>query len=193
MKSAIILHGKPKEASYYDPNMPSPSKRHWLPWVQQQLIIDGVHAVTPDVPRPFEPVYEQWKKEVERYRDLVRNGALIGHSAAASFFLRWLSEGPELEANRLVMVAPYLDLTGKYGEFSRFEIDPKIAERIGRITIIHSSDDTPDIHKSVEVISTALPAAELVELNGFGHFMIGNAMASPEFPELFDAMYSKAA
>lgn len=188
MKSAIILHGKPAEASYYNPDLPAPSKRHWLPWIQQQLIIDGVFAVTPDVPRPFDPVYERWKTEVERYRDLVRDGVMIGHSAAASFYLRWLSENPELEPRQLVMVAPYLDLNGKYGEFSSFQIDPELVERIGKITILNSSDDSDGIQQSVEVISQALPEAKIITLHGFGHFMVGNAMASPEFPELLDVV-----
>lgn len=38
MKNAIILHGGPARAEYYDPKMPSMSDSHWIPWLQAQLL-----------------------------------------------------------------------------------------------------------------------------------------------------------
>jgi hypothetical protein len=33
MKNAIILHGGPDKQEYYDPETPSQSNMHWLPWL----------------------------------------------------------------------------------------------------------------------------------------------------------------
>ena len=37
-RNAVILHGQPSREEYYDPNAPSMSNAHWLPWLQAQLL-----------------------------------------------------------------------------------------------------------------------------------------------------------
>ena len=65
MKTAIILHGMPSREEYFDIGNPTPSNMHWLPWIRQELIENGVPAETPELPEPFLPVYENWKKVFE--------------------------------------------------------------------------------------------------------------------------------
>ena len=188
IRTGIVLHGKPSREKYFDPTLPPPSQRHWLAWVTNELREREIDVATPDVPEPYEPLYETWEATLDQFRDCVDAGLLIGHSAAGSFFLRWLSENPGLQPRQLVMVAPWLDLDHKYGDYSRFKIDRRLPERIGDIVIINSLDDSEDIHRSLEVIEEALPDARIVNLSGFGHFMLGNAMTSPEFPELVEQL-----
>ena len=61
MKTAIILHGMPEEKNYFDAGADSQSNCHWLPWLQQQLLVQGTLAQTPELPKPYMPVYEAWK------------------------------------------------------------------------------------------------------------------------------------
>jgi hypothetical protein len=89
---------------------------------------------------------------------------------------------------QIALVAPYHDFAGKYGEFSQYELDGDIIERVGRITIINSLDDDAPIQASVERIATALPDAHVIELDGYGHFRIGHNMQDEEFPVLLNAL-----
>lgn len=111
----------------------------------------------------------------------------IGHSMAAQAYLSrysmLLSEGQrpdcysDLFPKALVLVAPYIDLKEKYtkGEVWR-QIDPRLSQVIGRIILVHSREDEGGVPESIEYIMQALPSAELIELDGYGHFMTGNAM-----------------
>ena len=67
MKNAIIIHGRPTKEIYYSDEYPSSSNFAWIPWLQKQLIIHDIKADTPEMPLAFEPDYEIWKKEFERF------------------------------------------------------------------------------------------------------------------------------
>jgi len=49
MKTAIILHGMPSKKEYYNPKSSAQSNKHWLPWIQRQLILNDVLAQTPEL------------------------------------------------------------------------------------------------------------------------------------------------
>ena len=68
MKNAIILHGGPSKQEYYDPNTPSMSNSHWIPWLQAQLLKRDIFAITPEIPKSFDRNWSVWKKEVERFQ-----------------------------------------------------------------------------------------------------------------------------
>jgi hypothetical protein len=38
VSNAIIVHGEPGRDEYYDPDVPSSSNHHWLPWLAKQFI-----------------------------------------------------------------------------------------------------------------------------------------------------------
>jgi len=44
MKTAIIIHGMPSKEEYFSPKTKSQSNGHWLPWIQKQLILNGILA-----------------------------------------------------------------------------------------------------------------------------------------------------
>lgn len=140
----------------------------------------------PAMPRPYFPDYQAWK---ESFDPLSPDAStkLASHSAGAEFLLRWYSEQSDAEAEHLVLVAPYRDEAGKYGDFSEYDLDNRLIERVGRITIFNSLDDSDAIQRNSHRLVDALNA-ELVELDGYGHFMTDNNMTGPEFPELYDVL-----
>ncbi len=185
MKKAIILHGLADKKEYYNASVPSASNNHWVPWLQKQLQVNNVVAVTPEVPFAFELVWEEWVKEVERY-DIDEDTDLIGHSCGGGFWIRYLTENPDIKVGRVVLVAPWLDLEKEYSEiFFDFVIDPKIIERTKGITIFNSDNDVDSIHKSVDLLMSTLPTIDLVPFHNYGHFTL-RTMETTEFPELLE-------
>lgn len=86
------------------------------------------------------------------------------------------------------MVAPYRDYNRKYGEFSQYEIDTGIAQRVGKLVIFNSLDDDAPIQTRAQELSVTLPNAKIIELDGFGHFRIGHNMRDEVFHQLFEEL-----
>lgn len=184
MKNAILLHGKPNENEYYDADTPSASNYHWFPWLQKQLLVKGVHAQTPEVPLAFDPQWELWVKEVERF-EMTSETLLVGHSCGGGFWVRYLSERPELKVGRVILVAPSFGYRGWGAKFFQgFKIDPEIIKRTKGITIFNSDDDHESIQRAVQEIRDKVPGVEYKEFH-LGHFIV-ETMPSNEFPELLE-------
>lgn len=190
MKKAVILHGKPTQERYENPDIPKPHKANWFPWIKTELSKVGIEASVPALPLPYHPDYEAWREVFEKEKVDPQTG-LVGHSAGAEFILRWLSANKDVAVERAVLVAPYHDYAGKYGDFSNFQLDKDLPKRIGSLTIINSLDDDEPILRRTQELVQAYPTAKLVELNGYGHFRIGHNMTGPEFPVLLDALDSQ--
>lgn len=171
MKNAIIIHGMPGKEEYYSDKYPSASNFQWLPWLQKQLLMRDIFAVTPEMPRPFEPEYGAWKREFERH-DITPETILVGHSCGAGFLVRWLSEHPDVKTDRVFLVAPWTDPDKKLatGMFD-FTIDPDLASRTAGATVYISDDDDTDIHDSVKVITESVKDVQVREFTGRGHFL----------------------
>lgn len=122
MKEVIILHGKLKKERYENSELPTPHEANWLPWIQSKLGEKGIAAAIPPPPKPYYPVYEDWKKKFESL-EVHNETTLIGHSAGADFILRWLSENKDVTPESALPVAPWNDTEDKYGNFSRYELD----------------------------------------------------------------------
>lgn len=185
MKNAIILHGKPGEQEYYDPKFPSCSNFHWIPWLQKQLLVKDIKADTPEVPFAFDPRWDLWVKEVERF-DITSETMLVGHSCGGGFWLRYLSENKDIKTSRVILVAPSLNPEKTWGkQFFNFELDPKLQERIKELVIINSTDDQESIQKTVKAIRDAFPSVTYREFQNMGHFT-HLSMKTAEFPELLE-------
>jgi predicted alpha/beta hydrolase family esterase len=193
MKNAVLIHGMPSKDEYFDPSAPSLSNAHWFPWLQKQLIINGVNTQTPDMPDSYKPDYEKWKKEFDRY-DIGPQTLLVGHSAGAGFLLRWLSENKDARVGKLILVAPYIG-TGPLGprDFFLFTIDENLADRTNGLVIFNSNNDKSYIHSSVNELRNKLRGtmAKYRELHGYGHFT-SDDMKSEKFPELLEACLDKS-
>lgn len=183
MKNVIILHGKPGKEEYYDPTFPSCSNYHWIPWLQKQILIHDIKADTPEVPYAFDPKYDLWLKEIERF-DITPETTVVGHSCGGGFWVRYLSENKNVKLNKVILVAPSLNPEKTWGkEIFDFTIDPSVAERVNEIVIFNSTDDHVGVQESVKIIREAFPNATYKEFQNTGHFTEED-MDTPEFPEL---------
>jgi uncharacterized protein len=182
MKTAIILHGMPSKEEYYNPESKAQSNKHWIPWIQQKLILQDVLAQTPELPEPFEPVYEKWKAVFDQF-DVDEETTLVGHSCGAGFLVRWLTE-TDKKVGKVALVAPFLDPKGNEvaSDFFKFEVGEDIASKTAGLKIFYSTDDYPVIIESVNMLKE-LPDVEETVLNGMGHLTF-SGMGTEEFPEL---------
>lgn len=187
MKNVVILHGKPTKERYLNPETPKPHEDNWFPWLKAKLSKVGISASIPALPCPYFPEYEAWKKVFDAEK-IDNNTGLVGHSAGAEFILRWLSSNKDTTVERVVLVAPYCDYAGKYGDFSNYELDSNLLERVGGLTVINSLDDDEPIQRRTRDLLGVFPVAKLVQLNGYGHFRIGHNMTGPEFPVLLNKL-----
>ena len=183
MKQVIIIHGCPSDAE----KAMSPEARtydnHWIPWTKEKLTEKGIKVETPLMPSPWEPNYEKFKKEFEKY-EITEETILIGHSCGCAFLVRWLGETKQKVA-KLILVAPWKIPTegDKFREaFYTYPIDETIKTRVQKIVMFTANDEEDDGKKSLEIYHKAL-GGEVIELKGHGHYTM-NDMGTTEFPEL---------
>jgi predicted alpha/beta hydrolase family esterase len=186
MKNAIILHGGPSKQEYYDPTTPSESNAHWLSWLQKQLLIKDIFAVTPEVPHSFDRNWPVWQREVERF-DIGPETILVGHSTGAGFWIKYLSINKKLNVGKVVLVAPWLDPDRKHTKnfFDDFEIDPDFPVRTKGVTIFASDDDQTSVQKTVQIVREKVTDITYQEFHNYGHFCFDD-LKTQEFPELLD-------
>lgn len=190
MKNAIILHGTCSRKEYYSDEFPSLSNSHWLPWLQKQLLMRDIAAATPEVPNAFKPDYEVWGREAERF-DIGPETVLVGHSTGGGFWVRWLSEHPDIRVGKVVLVAPWLDPNNiKKSTFFDFEIDPNLVKRTAGLTIFASDNDHLGIRWSVETLRQKLKGHKYREFHNYGHFCYED-MHTDKFPELLDELLTE--
>lgn len=186
MKNAVILHGGPSKAEYYDPDIPSESNCHWLPWLQSQLLKHDIPAATPEVPWAFDRNWQVWCREVERF-DITPETILVGHSTGGGFFIKYLSIHPELTVGKVVLVAPWLDPEAKHTKnfFDDFDIDPAFPARTAGVTVFNSTNDQHDIHMTVDILKDGVSGITYRDFKDYGHFCYSD-MKTTKFPELLE-------
>jgi predicted alpha/beta hydrolase family esterase len=184
MKNALIIHGMGSKDEYYSLEYPSASNSHWLPWLQKALISKDIFAVALEMPHNYEPRYDTWKQEFERF-PISRDTILIGHSCGAGFIVRWLSEHKDVMVDKVVLVAPWLDpAREETADFFDFDIDKDLVSRTAGLTLFQSDNDpVPGVAESIKYLCEALEKVELKMLHNYGHFCFAH-MKTVEFPEL---------
>lgn len=183
MKTAILLHGRPYKERYYSPETVAQSNLHWFPWLQQQLITSDIFAYTPDIPLSYEPLWERWVKEIERY-EINEDTMLVGHSCGGGFWVRYLSEHPELKVAKVVLVAPWIDVEQEDpNNMFDFKIDPEFVKRTKGTVIFHSTNDAGEIINSVAKLREKVKNIGYKEFENYGHFTY-KTMKTHKFPEL---------
>lgn len=190
MKNAILVPGRPDKEEYYDPKYPTNSNCNWFPWLSKQLQINDVFAVAIEPPMPWQPRYEIWKREFERF-DITSDTMLIGHSCGGGFLVRWLSENKDKKVGKVVLVAPWLNPENNplsdTADFFDFEIDPDLAGRTAGVTIFNSDNDQETIHTSVQIIRDKVKGIQYEEFHNYGHFCFGD-LHTNELPELLEEL-----
>lgn len=187
MRNAIILHGLPDKHEYYSEKYPSASNSHWIPWLQKHLLMNNIKADTPELFKVYEPNYERFVKEIERY-DITPETTLVGHSMGAGFWVRYLSENPQVVVDKVILVAPGINLGHNYDtDLFDFEIDPSIVVHSNNFVLFVSDNDSKIIQNSVNVLIEKLPNITVTEFHDYGHFTM-KAMNTNAFPELLEAI-----
>ncbi len=179
-KNCIIVHGCAD-------NEEDAAHKHWMPWLQRELIAHGIPTDAPVMPKSWAPNYDAYKAEMEKY-DVNEGTVLVGHSCGCAFLVRWLGEAKKNIA-KLVLVAPW-KIPDEHSEvkklFYTYPIDGTIASRVGEMVMFTADDEEEDGKKSVQIFHDAL-GGRVIELKGHGHYCLGD-MGTEEFPELLDVI-----
>jgi len=190
MNRAIIVHGMMSKEKYFDVTREdSSSNSNWLPWLQHQLCARDILAQTPEMPRPFAPDYNAWKNEFEMLMP-DENTLLVGHSCGGGFLIRWLSENPQKTVEKVVLVAPWLDIEKDYVPMFGFSLQPDIAGQSKKgIDVLYSTDDGPVLQSTLEYLRQTVKDLRYHEFINYGHFRL-KEMKTREFPELLQICLS---
>jgi predicted alpha/beta hydrolase family esterase len=181
MKSAYIIHGCCDKAEYFSNKYPSPSNFHWMPWLQKQLLMKGYDCQTPEMPKPYQAVYKDWKKAFDIYPVNTKT-SLIGHSCSCGFFLRWLTDTGQ-KIDKLILVAPWIDpKTTKRG--LNLVLGSDLQKSVKEMHVFHSSDDkNKGVQFATKIILDHYSKAHLHSYNDQGHFIL-SGMGTDKFPDL---------
>ncbi len=183
MKNAYILHGCCDRQEYRSEQYPSPSNAHWIPWLQKQLLMKGYGCQTPEMPTPYKPTYDEWKNVFDVF-PVDEETSLIGHSCGGGFLLKWLQESRKVKIDKLILVAPWRDPEGYFGNFLRGNLKPDLGERLKELHIFYSEDEpVGGVKESVEGIKAAYPFTIFHQFLKSGHFCL-EEMGTDQFPEL---------
>lgn len=183
--NCIIVHGCPSDVERAMDIKTRTYDKHWMPWLKKKLIAAGIKTETPLMPSPWEPDFNAFKKEFEKF-SVVENTILVGHSCGCAFLVRWLGES-KLKIRKLVLVAPW-KIPDKNDEsriaFYGYPIDKTIKDRVDEIVMFTADNEEENGKKSLEIFHKAL-GGKTIELNGRGHYTL-NDMGREEFPELLE-------
>jgi len=184
MKTAIVLHGMPNKINYYSASANSQSNCHWIPWIQQQLIIKDITTQTPEMPESFNPDYGKWLDVFKQFK-VDSSTTLIGHSCGGGFLTKWLTLN-HIQVNKVILVAPWIDPNQTKEMFKDFKVGNDLVEKtVSGITIFNSDNDTEEVQNSSRIIKEANPNILLKEFHNYGHFCYKD-LKSNEFPELLE-------
>ncbi|MCL2369505.1 MAG: alpha/beta hydrolase [Alphaproteobacteria bacterium] len=200
MKNAILIHGSMVDRAQYirehKIGMIPASNAHFNSWLSGELTVNhNILTQAPEMPHPYwtDIKYEEWADVLDNFK-INENTVLVGHSAGGGFLLRFLSENKNIKVGQLVLVAPWLDMDGYAGDFLKFDLDPTLSERVGRMDIFYSTNDiwskmlNPNmILDSVQKIKQTYPNINIHEFNDRGHFCKFDN-GGEEFPEILEVI-----
>lgn len=64
MSNAILVPGRPDKDQHYDSSLPSNSQGYWFAWLQRQLILKDIQAVSIEPPFRFDHVTMNGRKSL---------------------------------------------------------------------------------------------------------------------------------
>jgi len=185
MKSAIIIHGIDDVKKEFLDAKNSASNSHWFPWLQWELVKKDFLCQAPEMPKPYlsDMNYDDWSDVFSKF-NIDNETVLIGHSCGGGFLLKYLSSHKNIKFNRLVLVAPWMDLEKRHPSFfADFELDHDLLSRCNKIDLFYSTDDEGYILSSVDKIKSIY--GDKIKCHKFsdkGHFC--ESEIGVEFPEL---------
>ncbi len=185
MKTAIIIHGMPDKESYFNAKADSQSNCHWIPWLQQQLNINGILSQRPEMPEPYNPDDGEWKEVFEQSK-INEDTILVGHSCGAGFIVKYLSDN-NIKVGKVILIAPWINSQKEepVTMFDALVIDENLVAKTSGITIFSSSNDDQVIKNSIDVLKNIIKGLKVLEFKNYGHFCLRD-MKTREFPELLN-------
>jgi len=184
MKNAIIVHGMPSREGYEKDGRKAANK-HWLPWLVDELAKKGIEAHAPEMPEPYAPDYEKWKKVFDQF-NITEDTALIGHSCGGGFLVRWLSEN-KVRVEKVALIAPWMnpDHSNETQMFEGVEIDEDMASRTQALVEFISLDDHQEELDTLKILKSKIKGLQVKEFTDRGHFTF-DGVQNNEFPELLE-------
>ncbi len=185
--NCIIIHGCPADREKAMSPETRTYDKHWMPWLEEKLLAKGVKTERPLMPSPWQPDYEKFKTEFEKY-EISEETILIGTSCGCSFLIRWLGETKQKVA-KLILVAPW-KISADASEFEKafyeFQIDESIKERVRKIIFFTSDNERADGKAGLKMFHEHI-GGEIINLPGHGHY-VQKDMGTNEFPELLEVI-----
>lgn len=182
-ENIIILHGCPMSEETV-----LPKNKRWMNWLEGKLKERGYNAVAPDLPTPWAPKYQEWKKTIEQY-PVTENTMIIAHSCSCAFIVQWLLETKK-KVKKLILVAPAKipeKADDKRNVLYDFDL-PENASHIADERVIFISNDFPHHLKSFEMYKESLKP-RVIRLENKVHFLFIWTKTN-EFPELLQEVLS---
>src|SRR3989339_724330 len=161
----IILHGCPMSKETV-----LPKSKRWMNWLEKKLKAKGFNATAPDMPMPWAPKFNEWKKMIEKI-NISKNSMIVAHSCAGAFIVRWLLEEKK-NIKKLILVAP-AKIPERVGDarndLYNFEL-PKNASYIADERVVFISNDFLHHLKSFEIYKKSLNP-RVIRLENKVHFL----------------------
>lgn len=187
-KHLVLFHGKPKKEKFLDPTIPKPNKANWFPYVMDGVKNLGITTYAPLLPRPYDPDNSALQPTFDSM-PIHEGSMLAGHSLGARIILEGMTRREDLVVDKLILVAPWTDPRGNYSGLGDLNVDPSLTERSRRgMTVFYSSQDDDQALESLEIVRDLFPKAKYRDIPEYGHFMLGNTMQSPAFPEFVEEL-----
>ncbi|MFA6304925.1 MAG: alpha/beta hydrolase [Patescibacteria group bacterium] len=188
-KKCIIVHGCPSTPETMV-DLGARYDQHWIAWTKKQLNDKNLATEAPLMPTPWEPDYDKFKNEFEKY-NTNENTILIGHSCGCAFLVRWLGE-TKRKIFKLILVAPWKIATKERifrEQFYNYSIDETIKDRVEEIVMFTSNNEEDAGKESLKIFHDVL-GGKIIELQNHGHFTMKD-MGTVEFPELLEEVLNK--
>jgi predicted alpha/beta hydrolase family esterase len=194
MKNIIIIHGGSTFDTYEEYfkylescklTIEKINQRDWKDTLALELKDREFEVVYPKMPNSKNARYPEWKLWFEKLFDLVNDEIiLIGHSLGGIFLAKYLSENnfPKSITQLHLIAAPYDTETIKdsLADFALLKTVENIEEKVEKIFLYQSKDDTAVAYEDVIKYKRDLPKSELIVFEDRGHF------TQEQFPELIE-------
>ena len=164
---------------------------HWMPWLKEQLELNGFSVAAPQMPHTDAPVIGEWVPHLNReVGESGEDAYYVGHSIGCETILRHLEQLPAgAKARGAVFVGPWFVLTNLSAEEEAVAqpwIDTPIdfARVRSRLPELSSyfSDDDPFVSLDNQALFEQRLGAHTHLLVGRKH--MGNESGMTTFPEL---------
>lgn len=177
----LILHWCPCDSSDLSYN------KHRIPWLKKELTLKNIETEVPLMPSPWEPDYDKFKTEFEKY-DIDEDTVLVWHSCSCAFLVRRLWE-TKTKISKLILVAPW-KINDEWWEirerFYNYKIDNSIKDRVKKIIMFTSDNEEKNGKISLKLFHDTI-GWEIIELKSRWHYILSH-MKTESFPELLEVI-----